>query len=109
MRLTACLRERQKEHPGGVFLDTTWVHKNLGLEFTREADGNVSALFTNKSRAGINPRVKSDGRNPRTRLGRAVTDFNAACESLKIEGRNRSESKLSADKIPEQSKANAGK
>jgi len=42
----------------------------------------------------------TDGSDPEP-LKRAVTDFNAMCESLKIDGKNQLDTKLNADKILE--------
>ena len=54
----------------------------------------------NHKRVGLSVSFPLEGVSPET-LRRVVADFNAMCESMKIEGQNKFESKLSADKILE--------
>lgn len=60
---------------------------------------NCSGLV-DKQYAGLNVRLETDGRDPEP-LRRAVADFNAVCESLKINGKSQPYTKLDADRLLE--------
>lgn len=53
-----------------------------------------------KKYVGLSVILLTDGSDPEP-LRRAVADFNAMCESLKIDGKNQLDTKLDADKIME--------
>lgn len=53
-----------------------------------------------KQFAGLSVRLLTDGHDPEP-LRQAVADFNAMCESLKIDGENQFDTKLNADKLLE--------
>ncbi|HVF68808.1 MAG TPA: hypothetical protein VM914_14150 [Pyrinomonadaceae bacterium] len=53
-----------------------------------------------KKWVGLSVMLLTDGSDPEP-LRRAIADFNAMCESLKIDGKNQLDSKLDADKILE--------
>ena len=56
--------------------------------------------LVDKQYAGLYVMLHTDGRDPEP-FKRAVADFNAVCESLKINGKNQLDTKLDADKILE--------
>lgn len=66
------------------------------------------AGLVNKQYAGLGVMLYTDGRDPEP-FRRAVADFNAVCESLKIDGKNQLDTKLNADKILELLAAGAKK
>lgn len=53
-----------------------------------------------KQFVSLSVRLQTDGRDPEP-LRQAVADFNAMCESLKIDGKNQLDTKLSADRLLE--------
>lgn len=64
--------------------------------------------LVDKQYAGLYVMLYTDGRDPEP-FRRAVADFNAVCESLKINGKNQLDTKLDADRILELLKAGAKK
>lgn len=56
----------------------------------------------------LNITLLTDGRDPEP-LRRAVADFNAMCESLKIDGKNQLDTKLNADRMLEMLEASEKK
>lgn len=54
--------------------------------------------LVDKQYAGLYVMLYTDGRDPEP-FRRAVADFNAVCESLKINGKNQLDTKLNADRI----------
>jgi hypothetical protein len=66
------------------------------------------AGLVNKQYTGLDVMLYTDGRDPEP-FRRAVADFNAVCESLKIDGKNQLDTKLNADKILELLAAGAKK
>ncbi len=60
--------------------------------------------LSGKKWVGLSVLVQTDGSDPEP-LKRIIADFNAMCESLKIDGKNQLDSKLDADKILEQLRA----
>jgi hypothetical protein len=56
--------------------------------------------LVDKQYAGLYVMLYTDGRDPEP-FRRAVADFNAVCESLKINGKNQLDTKLNADRILE--------
>jgi hypothetical protein len=83
-------------------LATKWISHGVprvGLSCTGLVD---------KQYAGLSFLLETDGRDSGP-LRRAVADFNAMCESLKINGKNQLDTKLNADKLLELLGADAKK
>ncbi|HVF42640.1 MAG TPA: hypothetical protein VM936_06505 [Pyrinomonadaceae bacterium] len=111
------LKERieayERSHPdlkrhraGDVVLSSTYDDVNWRTTAGKTVDSGKTYLtlgrsgLVNHKWVGLSVSFPLDGVSPEV-LKRVVADFNAVCESLKIEGQNKFESKLDADKILE--------
>lgn len=84
-----------------VFHGDNW--RTLVLKGAAHGEPHVSLVrsgLVGKQYVSLSVRLQTGGSDPEP-LRQAVADFNAACESLKIDGRNQLDTKLSADRMLE--------
>ena len=89
-----------------VILSSVWHGANWRTLVTKGVSHGVPHVslscdgLVDKQYAGLGVMLYTDGRDPKLPK-QAVEDFNAVCESLKINGKNQLDTKLDADKLLE--------
>jgi hypothetical protein len=97
-----------------VTLSDFWHGANWNTLVTKGVSHGVPHVslscsgLVDKQYAGLSVSLETDGRDPKLPK-QAVEDFNAVCESLKINGKNQLDTKLDADKLLELLGADAKK